>query len=90
MALEYITTRELENSSGQTTGKIRILKLGEESDANVEITCPECSNIEKRKEAWGEPFVTGSGAGKKFTLACSKCGFKIKILKLKKEAKKKK
>ncbi len=90
MALEYVTTRELGNSSGKITGKIRILKLGEEPDANVELTCPECSNIEKRKEVWGEPFVTGAGVNKKFTLACNKCGFKINLLKLKKEAKKKK
>lgn len=90
MTLEYITTRELQNSSGKITGKIRILKLGEEPDANVELTCPECSNSEKRKEAWSEPFVTGAGANKKFNLVCSKCGFKINLLKLKKEAKKKK
>jgi len=90
MALEYITSRELENSAGKIAGKIRILKLREESDANVELTCPECSNSEKRKESWGEPFVTGSGANKKFALACNKCGFNIKVLKLKKEAKKKK
>lgn len=89
MALEYITTRELGNSAGKIAGKIRIVKLREEPDADVELTCPECSNSEKRKEAWGEPFVNGSGANKKFNLQCNKCGFKIKILKLKKEAKKK-
>ena len=89
MALEYITNRELGNSSGQNTGKIRILKLKEEMGANVELTCPECGTSEKRKEVWGEPFVIGSGASKKFTLACNKCGFKINLLKLKKEVKKK-
>ncbi|MBI4010378.1 MAG: hypothetical protein HY361_04305 [Candidatus Aenigmarchaeota archaeon] len=89
MALEYITTRELENSSGQNTGKIRISKLKEETNATIDLTCPECKNDEKRKEVWGEPFVTGTGANKKFALQCNKCGFKIKLLKLKKEVKKK-
>ncbi len=89
MALEYITTRGLENSSGKANGKIRILKLKEESEANVDLTCPECNNSEKRKEGWGEPFVTGTGANQKFNLTCNKCGFKIKLLRLKKEAKKK-
>ncbi len=90
MALEYITTRDLQGSSGQNSGKIRILKTKEENEANIQVTCPECGNNEQRKEAWTEPFVTGTGANKKFNLSCNKCGFKMTMLKLKKEAKKKK
>ena len=90
MTLEYITTRELGNSSGKITGKIKILKLKEESEADIGLTCPECNNSEKRNEAWTDPFVTGTGANKKFSLQCGKCGFNIKVMKLKKEAKKKK
>jgi RNase P subunit RPR2 len=84
MTLEYITTRDLENN-----GKIRIVKVKEASQANVELTCPECGNIEKRKENWGEPFVTGTGVNQRFNLSCNKCGYKMKLLKLKKEVKKK-
>jgi len=87
MAIEYITTRELESKKG---GKIRILKLQEQADAVVEFTCPECGFAEKRKEAWSSPFIEGEGANLKFNLSCKKCGFKNKILKLKKEVKKKK
>lgn len=89
MALEYITTRDLQNSSGQTTGKIRIVKLAEQSEALVDYTCPNCGFGEKRKEAYCEPFVTGSGVNKKFFVRCGKCRHEIKLLKLKKEIKEK-
>ena len=89
MTLEYITTRELQNSSGESKGKIRVFKTREEEEGNIDLTCPECGAAEKRKEPWTEPFVTGIGSKQKFSLQCSKCGFKIKMLKLKKEAKKK-
>lgn len=89
MALEYITTRELQNSSGETKGKIRIIKMKEESEAQVEIDCPECGAKEKKKESWKEPFVQGEGASQKFNVKCIKCGFSTKLLKLKKEIKKK-
>jgi len=87
MALEYITTRELE---GKAAGKIRILKLAEEPQAAVEYTCPNCGFSEKTKQGWKEPFVQGTGSKQTFYLKCKKCGFEIKLLKLKKEAKKKK
>ncbi len=87
MVLGYMTTRELE---GKLPGKIRIMKMQEDPEANVEYTCPECGFSEKRKEAWTEPFTQGTGSKQTFNLSCGKCGFKIKLLKLKKEAKKKK
>ena len=86
MALEYITTREME---GKVGGKIRIIKAKEEQQAMVDFTCPECSYNEKKRENWSEPFVEGSGANQKFNVKCVKCGFATKLLKLKKEAKKK-
>lgn len=89
MGLEYITNRDLENSAGQLKGRIRILKTAEEPKADVELNCPECGNTEKRKEIWTEPFVAGIGKNQKFNLQCNKCGFKVKLLRLKKEIKKK-
>ncbi len=82
MAIEFITTRELD------PGKVRIVKLKEESDALVEYTCPKCGFNERRKEAWQEPLVTGKGTKKKFLVKCSNCGYGIKLLKLKKKKKK--
>lgn len=90
MTIEYITTREIENKAGQVTGKVRIVKVAEESDAMVDITCPECNTSEKRKEVWAAPLVEGEGSKAKFAVKCNKCGFVVKMLKLKKEAAKKK
>jgi len=90
MALEFITTRNLEDNSGQVKGKVKIMKLKEEPDALVECTCPQCGFSERRKEAWREPLVSGTGAKKKFHVKCGKCGHEMKFLKLKKETAKKK
>jgi DNA-directed RNA polymerase subunit RPC12/RpoP len=82
MAIEFITTREI---SGKFSGKVRIVKLAEEPEAQIECTCPECGFSEKRKEKWSEPLVSGAGANKKFNIKCNKCSFEIKFVKLKKE-----
>jgi predicted nucleic-acid-binding Zn-ribbon protein len=84
MPIEFLTTREL------NPGKVKVAKLKEEADAFVEYTCPKCGFSEKRREPWMEPLVSGTGANKKFFVKCSKCGYEIKFLKLKKEAKAKK
>lgn len=86
MALEFITTRELEDKAGAVKGKVKMMKLLEEPDAAVEYVCPACGFTEKKKIAWAEPFVTGTGASKRFCVPCGKCGFEMKFLKLKKEA----
>lgn len=90
MALEYITTRELANKAGAVTGKVRIMKKQEDSQAMVEITCPECGASEKRMEDWKEPFTVGEKSKQSFSVKCNKCGNVVKMLKLKKEASKKK
>jgi len=90
MAIEFITTRELQNKSGEMKGSARILKIKEEDKAMVDFTCPECGHSEKREEAWQEPFVIGKGAKKKMNVVCRKCGYSVTILKLKKEMQKEK
>jgi len=85
--IEYATIRELE---GRTKGRIRIVKLKEEKDADVEFTCPECGFTEKKRVGWKEPFVNGGGLNQFFLLECSRCGQQSKIFKLRKEIKKKK
>lgn len=87
MVLEYITTRELE---GKVAGKIRIVKMKEDDFAQIDFTCPECGKNDKRKEKWTEPFVQGEGVNEKFFVACSSCKNTQKLLRLKKEVKKKK
>ena len=87
MQIGYTTTRSLENSKGEAKGRIRILKLVGEKEATVEFTCPECNSAENRKENWTEPFVEVTGASQKFNIKCGKCGFSVKMLKLKREMK---
>jgi hypothetical protein len=86
MPMEYITTRELEDKSGNLKGKVRILKLQEEQEALVDYTCPMCGFSEKGKIRWAEPLVSGTGSNKKFNVKCNKCAFEMKFLKLKKQA----
>jgi len=88
MTLEYITARDISDKEGNLKGKIRIMKLKEENDASVELTCPGCGKVDKRKETWSEPFVTGEKANRIFTVTCKNCNFVAKIAKLKKEMKK--
>ena len=90
MVIEFITTRELKNKRGEMKGSVRILKLKEEDKAMVDFTCPECGHAEKREEVWQEPFVTGSGANKEMNAVCKKCGYRVTILKMKKEMQKEK
>ena len=90
MAIEFITTRELENKDGEVTGKVRIAKMKEEDKVMVDITCPMCGHSEKREEVWAEPFVTGVKSKKKMYPVCSKCGHKVVVLKLRKQIAKEK
>ncbi len=87
--IEYITTRPLANKAGKETGKVRIIKLVTEGEAAVTFKCPECGFEENSKKEWTEPFVVGAGKTQSFVLACGKCGNSVKMLKLKKEVKKK-
>ena len=90
MAIEFITSRELENNAGEKKGKIRIMKLKEQLETLVDYTCPECGHAEKKKELWQEPFVTGSRANRKMHVICAGCGKKMTVLKLKKQIAKEK
>ena len=90
LAIEYITTRELENAAGELKGKIRIIKTKEDANAMIDFTCPQCGATEKQSQQWSEPFLEGSGANQKFNIRCGKCNHSFKMMKLKKEAKKKK
>ena len=71
--IRYITTRDLKNSKGEVTGKIRVLVLKGETEALVEYTCPECGYHEKTKKPWKRPF----------SVKCSNCGYLIRVPKLK-------
>jgi rubredoxin len=76
----YITNRVLLNNAGKEEGKIAVLVKNDSDDADIKYTCPECKFSEQTKKIWKRPF----------TMKCSKCGFLIRITKLKDEIKKEK
>lgn len=86
--IEYITNRELVENGKK--GKIRILKLKEESSAKVVLLCPNCQKEDEFEVEWKEPFVRGKGINQVFNIECRNCGFRIKLRKLRKEVKKRK
>lgn len=90
MPLEYVTNREVANKAGESKGRIKIMKMREDGFAQIDLTCPECGANEKGKRDWSEPFTSGTGSKQIFNMKCGKCGYAMKMLKLKKEAAKKK
>ncbi|MEM7821266.1 MAG: hypothetical protein QXX38_00385 [Candidatus Aenigmatarchaeota archaeon] len=76
--IQYITTRILQNSSGENKGRVRVVVLKGETRAMVEYTCPECSYSEKKFETWKKPFG----------FKCSNCNLWIKVPSLRSEIKK--
>ena len=72
---EYHTLRELENG-----GKIRALVIKGENKAHIEYICPQCKHHDYHQQEWTQ---VSKGAKYRFETKCSKCGFAIKVSKLK-------
>jgi len=71
----YHTIRVLENG-----GKIRALVVKGDNTMHVEYTCPSCKHSAYKKQ----PYVLVSKAARvRFSVKCDKCGFEIKVEKLK-------
>ena len=72
---EYHTRRDLEDG-----GKVRVLVVKGEQNAHVEYICPKCKHYAYKQQKW-------ESAPKKskvrFMTACEKCGFELKLLKMK-------
>lgn len=77
---KYITNRTLKNKSGKDSGRIRVLVKADSDVAEVDYICPECSDSRHTNEKWARPF----------SVKCSKCGFLMRLPKLKDEIKKEK
>ena len=71
----YHTIRTLENN-----GKIRALAIKGETVVHIEYVCPKCGNYGYFTQEWKD---VSKGAKYKFTTKCPKCGFIIKVEKLK-------
>jgi len=76
--IKYITTRDLKNSKGDIKGKVRVLVMKNQTNALVKYTCPECLYTSKMEKEWKRPFH----------FKCEKCGFLIRVPRLKEEIKK--
>lgn len=76
----YVTNRVLKNSSGEENGKLKAFVRKGSETVEGDYECPECGNKGKIKQAWKRPF----------NVKCSKCGFLIKVSKIKDEMKREK
>jgi predicted RNA-binding Zn-ribbon protein involved in translation (DUF1610 family) len=74
----YVTNRTVKNKAGEDQGKIKVLVKADSDTAEVDYVCPECGNSDHAEEEWKRPF----------SVSCSKCGFVIKLPRLKDEIKK--
>lgn len=70
---KYVTNRILENKKGEEKGKIRVLVKADSNTAEVSYVCPECGFSEETKKEWKRPF----------SVKCSKCGFLMRLPRLK-------
>ena len=77
---KYITNRTVVNKEGKETGRIRVLVKIDSSIAEVNYKCPECGHEEHVEKPWKRPF----------SVKCSKCGFLIRLPRLKNEIKRSK
>jgi len=75
---KYLTNRTLRNKAGEEKGKIRIVVKADSDTAEVDYVCPECVHSEHTEKPWERPF----------SVKCSKCGFVMKLPKMKSEMKK--
>jgi ribosomal protein L37AE/L43A len=72
---EYHTIRVLENG-----GKIRALVVKGDNTLHLEYTCPQCKHSAYKKQVW---VPVSKAARVRFAVKCDKCGFEMKVEKLK-------
>lgn len=78
--VRYLTSRELTNDKGETTGSIKVLVPKDTDTAKVKYVCPMCLKSEETTEEWKKPFST----------KCKSCGYTMKLPKLLAQFKKEK
>ena len=74
----YITNRTVQNKAGELKGKIAVLVRKGSSIAEYKYICPECGDAADGQQEFKRPI----------TIRCQKCGFLMKLPKLKDELKK--
>lgn len=69
----FVSNRRTKNKAGEEKGRMRVLVRTGSDTAEVDYTCPECGFSEHVNTDWKRPF----------SVKCSKCGFLIKLPRLK-------
>jgi ribosomal protein L37AE/L43A len=76
----YITNRTLQDKAGQEKGRIAIRVKTGSATAEYNYTCPECGDSRNGTQEFRRPIL----------VRCQKCGYMMKLPKLKDELKKEK
>lgn len=76
----FVSNRVLKNRKEEETGRMRVLIRTGSDIAETDYECPECGFKEHVTPEWSRPF----------SVKCSKCGFNMKLPKLKDEMKREK
>ena len=76
----YITNRTLQNRAGEEKGRVAILVRTGSMTAEYKYTCPECGDQRDGQQEFRRPIA----------IRCQKCGYLMKLAKLKDELKKEK
>ena len=70
---KYMSNRTVANKNGEENGKLRVLVKNDSDMAEVDYVCPECSDSRHLEKPWKRPF----------NVKCEKCGFLMRLPKLK-------
>lgn len=76
----FVSNRILKNSKEEENGRMRVLVKVDSDTAETDYECPECGFKEHVEPEWKRPF----------SVTCSKCGFLMRLPKLKDEIKREK
>ncbi len=76
----FVSNRILKNSKGEEKGRMRVVVKVNSDIAETDYECPECGFNEHVELEWKRPF----------SVKCSKCGFLMRLPRLKDEIKREK
>ena len=76
----FVSNRTLKNSREEEKGRMRVIVKVDSDKAETDYECPECGFRERVEAEWKRPF----------TVKCTKCGFVMRLPRLKDEIKKEK
>lgn len=77
---KYVCNRQVENKNKELKGRVKAYVPKDEETVYGEYHCPECGHKGKIEQPWKRPF----------NVKCEKCGFTMKVPKLKDQVKREK